>query len=229
MIKVLMIEDDVRLGEMVKTYLARHDMALTLSDTGAKGVAAINNSFDCILLDLMLPDGDGLEFFKMLRSKSTTPVIMLTAKGDPVDRVIGLESGADDYLAKPFEPRELVARIKAVIRRGILKEPVKIHHIGHVELDENERSLRVKGIEKPLTAYQFDLLLTLMKRAGRVLSREQLAESVRGRGQSYDPTLDRSIDIHIGKIRASLEDDPKNPVYLQTVRSVGYVFQKGAV
>jgi DNA-binding response OmpR family regulator len=229
MIKTLMIEDDVRLGEMVKSYLAGHDIALTLCDTGAKGLAALNNTFDCILLDLMLPDGDGLSFFKTIRDKSSIPVIMLTAKGDPVDRVIGLESGADDYLAKPFEPRELVARIKAVIRRGSLKETPKKHLIGDVELDENERIVRVKGIEKPLTAYQFDLLLILMKRAGRVLSREQLAESVRGRGQSYDPTLDRSIDIHIGKIRASLEEDPKNPIYLQTVRSVGYVFQKGTI
>jgi DNA-binding response OmpR family regulator len=225
MIKVLMIEDDVRLGEMVKTYLQSHAIDLTLCDTGAKGLLALNASYDCILLDLMLPDIDGMALFPKLRAKTNTPVIMLTAKGDPIDRVLGLENGADDYLAKPFEPRELVARIKAVMRRGSLKEPPKTHVSGDLMLDEEQRIVMVKGEERTLTAYQFELLLALMKKPGRVLSREQLSEMVRGRGQSYDPTLDRSIDIHIGKIRASIEEDAKNPVYVQTVRSIGYTFK----
>jgi DNA-binding response OmpR family regulator len=183
--------------------------------------------YDCLLLDLMLPDYDGLELFKTLRQHYSLPVIMLTAKGDATDRVLGLEMGADDYLPKPFEPRELAARIKAVMRRGNLKDAIRnIHRFAELEIDEDERVLRINDEIKTLTAYQFDLLLCLVKRAGRVISREQLAELVRGRGIAYDPTFDRSIDIHIGKIRAAIEIDAKNPRFLVTIRSVGYVFNK---
>jgi DNA-binding response OmpR family regulator len=223
---ILLIDDDNRLAALLKPFLQGAGFIVTHKETLKAGLTALKQSkFDLILLDLMLPDGDGFDFFKTLRQTDATPVVMLTAKGETMDKIIGLELGADDYIAKPFEPRELIARIKAVLRRGTAKH--ETHHKAHtLELDENERTLKVAGEIKPLTAYQFDLLLVLMKRAGRVMSREQLADLVRGQEASYDPAFDRSIDIHIGKIRAQIEQDPKNPQLLMTIRSVGYVFKK---
>ena len=180
----------------------------------------------------MLPDSDGLEVCRRIRamegSKGHTPILMLTAKGDPMDRIVGLEIGADDYVAKPFEPRELLARVRAILRRQALlaqsvtpvSEPLRF---GSLEIDRDSRVVRVAGRLADLTSYQFDLLLALAERAGRVMSREQIVEVVRGREME---AYDRSIDVHIGRIRAMIEHDVKSPKRILTVRGVGYVFSR---
>lgn len=208
MARVLLIEDDVRLAGMVADYLRAAGLVASHAATGAAGLAELQRgSFDLVLLDLMLPDGDGLDVFRRIRNlrgeSSNTPVIMLTARGDPLDKVIGLEIGAEDYIAKPFEPRELLARVRVVLRRGREKiEPrTPAMRFGRLEIDRESRAVRVDGAEKQLTSRQFDLLVSMAERAGRVLSREQLAELVGGEAQAYDPSLDRSIDVHIARLR----------------------------
>jgi two-component system, OmpR family, phosphate regulon response regulator OmpR len=215
MTRILMIEDDRRLAEMVQDYLRQ---------SGPDGA-------DLVLLDLMLPDGDGLDVFRKLRALPApvglTPVIMLTAKGDPLDRVVGLEIGAEDYISKPFEPRELLARIRVVMRRG---QPQAIADdvlsFGRLDIDRGARMARLGGVDLPLTSHQFALLLAMAERPGRVLSREQLLDCATGGPQTYDPALDRSIDVHVGRIRAVIEDDVKKPKRIITVRGAGYVFAK---
>jgi DNA-binding response OmpR family regulator len=223
---ILLIDDDNRLASMVADYLRDHQFEVSHAATGATALAAIKRqSFDLILLDLMLPDTDGLTLFRGLTAHHrATPIIMLTARGDPMDKVVGLEIGAEDYVAKPFEPRELLARIRVVLRRGAIISS-DILRFGRLEIDRSSRIVRIGDEEKPLTSYQFDLLNAMAERAGRVLSREMLAELVRG-GDEYDPALDRSIDVHIARLRAVLEDDPKHPRRILTVRGAGYVFAK---
>ena len=177
----------------------------------------------------MLPDMDGLEVCRRIRSlpgeRGQLPVLMLTAKGDPMDRIVGLEIGADDYVPKPFEPRELLARIRAVLRRrGAGSQPAaKVMRFGSLEIDRDARTVTVAGKPCELTSYQFDLLIALAERAGRVLTRDQIMEAVRGRELE---AFDRSIDVHMGRIRAAIEADQKNPKRILTVRGVGYVFAK---
>ena len=223
---ILLIDDDTRLAAMVVDYLRDHQFDVSHAATGTAALSAIKRqSFDLILLDLMLPDTDGLTLFRELIAQSrATPIIMLTARGDPMDKVVGLEIGAEDYVAKPFEPRELLARIRVVLRRGAIG-PSDMLRFGRLEIDRSSRAVRIGDEEKPLTSYQFDLLNAMAERAGRVLSREMLAELVRG-GDEYDPALDRSIDVHIARLRAVLEDDPKHPRRILTVRGAGYVFAK---
>jgi DNA-binding response OmpR family regulator len=223
---ILLIDDDIRLASMVADYLRDHHFEVFHAATGAAALAAVKRrSFDLILLDLMLPDADGLSLFRDLTAHHrATPVVMLTARGDPMDKVIGLEIGAEDYVAKPFEPRELVARIRVVLRRGAAQPSDKLR-FGRLEIDRSSRIVRVGDEEKPLTSYQFDLLNAMAERAGRVLSREMLAELVRG-AEEYDPAFDRSIDVHIARLRAVIEDDPKKPRRILTVRGAGYVFAK---
>jgi DNA-binding response OmpR family regulator len=231
MTHILMIEDDVRLAEMVASYLRQSGFAVSHAEDGASGIAALRHDrADLILLDLMLPDGDGLDVFRKIRAlpsaASTTPVIMLTAKGDPMDRVVGLEIGAEDYVSKPFEPRELLARIRVVLRRGAPGTPADILRFGRLEIDRGARMTRLSGEDRLLTGHQFALLQAMAERAGRVLSREQLIEFATGTAQAYDPVLDRSIDVHIGRIRAAIEDDAKQARRIITVRGAGYVFAK---
>ncbi|HEU4852559.1 MAG TPA: response regulator transcription factor [Telluria sp.] len=233
--RILMIEDDQRLSAMVAAYLTQNGYEVEQAATGAAGMSALTGSqpghFSLVLLDLMLPDANGLELCSRIRSLdsalSSLPVIMLTAKGDPFDRIVGLEMGADDYLPKPFEPRELLARLRAVLRRPAMHETAapntSVLRFGRLEIDPAARVVRVDGQERPLTAYQFDLLVALAERAGRVLSREQLVDAVRG--EAGDP-FDRSIDVHVGRLRAAIEDDPKQPQRIVTVRGAGYVFAK---
>ena len=184
---------------------------------------------DLVILDLMLPDMDGLEVCRRLRAMqgpaAKVPVLMLTAKGDPMDRVIGLEIGADDYLPKPFEPRELLARIRAILRRreSGAQPATQVLRFGSLEIDRDARTVSVHGQPAELTSYQFDLLVTMAERAGRVLTRDQIMEAVRGRELE---AFDRSIDVHMGRIRAAIEADPKAPKRILTVRGVGYVFAK---
>ncbi len=228
--RILMIEDDERLAAMVGAYLAQHGYPARHAATGAAGLAALRGAgaepFAAVLLDLMLPDADGLELCRAIRADPATaavPILMLTAKGDPFDRVVGLELGADDYLPKPFEPRELLARLRAVLRRPAPPAGAGPLRFGRLELDRDARAVRIDGEVRPLTAYQFDLLAALAERAGRVLSREQLLDAVRG--AALEP-FDRSIDVHVGRLRAAIEDDPKQPKRILTVRGAGYVFAR---
>ena len=228
--RLLMIEDDARLAGMVSEYLSQSGYAVEHALDGATGLSALQEKpIDLVVLDLMLPDIDGLEVCRRLRALpgevARTPVLMLTAKGDPMDRIVGLELGADDYLPKPFEPRELLARIRAVLRRhqpGAAPEH-QVLRFGSLEIDRDARIVSVNGQAADLTSYQFDLLVTLAERAGRVLTREQIMEAVRGRELE---AFDRSIDVHMGRIRAAIEADVKNPKRILTVRGVGYVFAK---
>ncbi len=233
---VLLIDDDQRLAAMVETYLVQNGFAMEHAETALDGLERLDKAapgeFSALLLDLMLPDLDGLEVCRRLRALPAPlrglPVLMLTAKGDPLDRVIGLELGADDYLPKPFEPRELLARLRALLRRPYLVDAAAtaaepLLRFGRLEIDPGARIVRVDGVDRPLTAYQFDLLLAMAQRAGRVLSREQLIEALKG--GSLEP-FDRSIDVHIGRLRAAIEDEPKQPRRIITVRGAGYVFAK---
>ncbi len=225
-----MIEDDARLAAMVGEYLTQSGYRVAHAGDGETGLAMLQDSpADLVVLDLMLPGIDGLEVCRRIRAQpgeaARVPVLMLTAKGDPMDRIVGLELGADDYLPKPFEPRELLARIRAVLRRrhsGAAPEQQRLR-FGALEIDRDARTVTVGDAPCELTSYQFDLLVTLAERAGRVLSREQIMEAVRGRELE---AFDRSIDVHIGRIRAAIEHDAKNPKRIVTVRGVGYVFAK---
>ena len=227
---LLMIEDDTRLAAMVGEYLTQSGFTVTQMADGESGLAALQDkAVDLVILDLMLPDIDGLEVCRRIRALpgpvARVPVLMLTAKGDPMDRIVGLELGADDYLPKPFEPRELLARIRAVLRRhqpGAAPE-AQLLRFGALEIDRDARIVTVGGQPAELTSYQFDLLVTLAERAGRVLTRDQIMEAVRGRELE---AFDRSIDVHMGRIRAAIEADVKNPKRILTVRGVGYVFAK---
>jgi len=231
MARILMIEDDVRLAEMVADYLGRSGLSVARAEDGAAGLAALRRQPpDLVLLDLMLPDGDGLDVFRRIRAlpapASATPVIMLTAKGDPMDKVVGLEIGAEDYISKPFEPRELLARIRVVLRRGAVGTPADVLSFGRLEIDRGARMVRLAGEDRPLTSHQFAILSAMAERAGRVLAREQLIEFATGQAQAYEPAFDRSIDVHVGRIRAAIEDDAKHPRRIITVRGAGYVFAK---
>ncbi len=225
-----MIEDDARLAGMVKEYLGQSGFVVSHAGDGLGGLTRLQElAPDLVILDLMLPDIDGLEVCRRIRSlpgeAAQVPVLMLTAKGDPMDRIIGLELGADDYLPKPFEPRELLARVRAILRRRVegAKPTTKVIRFGSLEIDRDARSVTVGGTPSELTSYQFDLLVALAERAGRVLSRDQIMEAVRGRELE---AFDRSIDVHMGRIRAAIEQDAKNPKRILTVRGVGYVFAK---
>jgi DNA-binding response OmpR family regulator len=232
--QLLMIEDDTRLAEMVGEYLKRSGFGVTHAGDAKAGLhmltePANGSAPDLVVLDLMLPDLDGLEVCRRVRAlpgdTGKVPVLMLTAKGDPMDRIVGLELGADDYLPKPFEPRELLARIRAILRRRSdgAPAPAKTMRFGSLEIDRDARTVTVAGVACELTSYQFDLLVVLAERAGRVLTRDQIMEAVRGRELE---AFDRSIDVHMGRIRAAIEVDAKNPKRILTVRGVGYVFAK---
>jgi DNA-binding response OmpR family regulator len=232
--QLLIIEDDARLAQMVGEYLERSGFGVTHALDAKAGMALLQEpgaamSPDLVILDLMLPDMDGLEVCRRIRSlpgeRGQVPVLMLTAKGDPMDRIVGLELGADDYVPKPFEPRELLARIRAILRRRSEgpQPAAKVMRFGSLEIDRDARTVTVGGAPCELTSYQFDLLITLAERAGRVLTRDQIMEAVRGRELE---AFDRSIDVHMGRIRAAIEADPKNPKRILTVRGVGYVFAK---
>src|SRR5476651_861279 len=212
---------------MVKNYLGEAGFAVTVSSLGAAGIALeTRETFDALVLDLMLPDMDGLEVCRRIRARADTPILMLTARGDAMDRVVGLELGADDYLPKPFEPRELLARLRALLRRrrrGGADSTADVLRFGRMEIDRGSREARLDGEARPLTAYQFALLEALAGHAGRVLSREAIMDLVKG--QSLE-AFDRSIDVHVSRIRQAIEDDPKKPRRIITVRGTGYVFAR---
>jgi DNA-binding response OmpR family regulator len=232
---LLMIEDDARLAAMVGEYLEQNGFTVSKAPDGQSGLARLGQGQDgavpeLVILDLMLPDMDGLEVCRRVRALGTAmaqiPILMLTAKGGPMDRIIGLEMGADDYLPKPFEPRELLARVRAILRRKTetpSSNNQSLLRFGSLSIDRDARTVTVANNPCDLTSYQFDLLVALAERAGRVLTRDQIMEAVRGRELE---AFDRSIDVHMGRIRAAIETEPKDPKRILTVRGVGYVFAR---
>ncbi len=209
---------------MVSEYLGEAGFSVSVAGDGRTGLARLAaEPCDALVLDLMLPDMDGLEVCRQLRAFSDVPVLMLTARGDAMDRVVGLEIGADDYLPKPFEPRELLARLRAILRRWDRTRSANVLRFGRLEIDRDARGVRVDGAERSLTGHQFALLVALAERAGRVLSRDTLMDLVKGEELE---AFDRSIDVHVSRIRAAIEDDPKRPRRLLTVRGAGYVFAR---
>jgi len=224
--RVLMIEDDQGLSAMVAEYLEPLGMRVTTSSTAAEGLHLLGkDAFDALILDVMLPDLDGFEVCRRVRAGHDIPILMLTARGDETDRIVGLELGADDYLPKPFNPRELLARLRAILRRrsGTGDKRSEILRFGRLEIDRAARVVCVAGDERTVTSYQFDLLWALATHAGRVMSREALMDALRG--EQFE-AFDRSLDVHISRIRAAIEDDPKHPRRIITVRGAGYVFAK---
>jgi DNA-binding response OmpR family regulator len=225
--RILLIDDDVRLATMVRDYLAPSGFVVTLAGSLAQGrELLVRHPFELLLLDLMLPDGDGLTLTRELRADvrwATLPLLMLTARGESMDRILGLELGADDYLPKPFEPRELLARVKALLRRATPLALDTVLHFGRLEIDPGARQVRVDGQTRELTSWQFDLLLVLARSPGRVLSRDQIMDTLKGHPLDV---FDRSIDVHVSRIRAAIEDDPKVPRRILTVRGAGYVFAR---
>ncbi len=258
--RVLLIDDDERLADMVSRYLSRYGMVVDHRPDARSGLEALAASVpDVLLLDLMLPDADGLDVCRDIRqmagAASAVPILMLTARGETTDRVVGLEIGADDYLSKPFEPRELLARARALLRRSRLGAagahpgtgatrsatghsgvagataagesppaagPERIT-LGRLEIDLDARRVSVRGDERTLTAYQFDLLVALARHPGKVMSRDRLMDLVKGAPLE---AFDRSIDVHVGKIRQAIEEDPKTPRRILTVRGAGYVMAR---
>ena len=223
--RILLIEDDPRLAGLVTEYLGEAGFVVSTAATGRDGLDRIGREpYDAVVLDLMLPDIDGLEVCRQLRaSPSEVPVLMLTARGDTMDRVVGLEIGADDYMPKPFEPRELLARLRAILRRRPSARGSDVLRFGRLEIDRGARAVRVDGTERSLTSHQFTLLAALAEKAGRVLSRDALMDLVKGETLE---AFDRSIDVHVSRIRAAIEDDPKKPRRILTVRGAGYVFAR---
>lgn len=225
---LLLIDDDSRLTSMVGDYLRGHGYQVDVAGSLSEGRARLRQTqVDALVLDLMLPDGDGLDLTRELRADSRTrrlPLLMLTARGEPMDRIIGLEIGADDYLPKPFEPRELLARVKALLRRAA-PEPGddEVLRFGRLEIDLGAREARLSGFRCDLTSHQFDLLVVLAQSPGRVLSRDQIMDALKGHPME---AFDRSIDVHISRIRAVIEEDVKNPKRVLTVRGTGYVFAR---
>lgn len=218
----LLVEDDARLAALTAEYLRGHGVQVVVAGDGPAALAeARRTRFDAVLLDLMLPGRSGLEVCRELRSRSDVPILILTARGEEADRVLGLELGADDYLTKPFSPRELLARIEAQVRRarGQAGPATRAVVVGDLELDPGSLRATLAGRELPLTVYEFQLLRVLADRAGQVLSRERLLELVRG---SAEEAFDRSVDVHVSRLRAKLGDDPKRPRWLKTVRGAGY-------
>lgn len=228
MAKLLMIDDDEKLVDLVRDYLEPHGFNLLAEYDGHEGIARWRADHpELIILDLMLPGIDGLEVCRSIRAESDVPIVMLTARGEETDRIVGLELGADDYLPKPFNPRELLARIKAILRRlnATTADDSTVDNtrlvVGPVTLDAGTREVFVRKEEVTLTTAEFDILQILLRAAGRVLSRDQLMQELHGTAWSY---YDRSIDVHISRIRQKIEENPKHPVLLKTVRGVGYQF-----
>jgi len=228
---ILIVDDDSRLVAMLAEYLSgQAGWQVKHAPTLRQGELALRTGVlpHALVLDLMLPDGDGLDLCRTLRGQPRTrglPILMLTARGEPADRVVGLELGADDYLAKPFEARELLARLRALLRRAHGATAPEVLRVGDLELDLGALQARVHGRACDITPYQFQLLAVLARHAGRVLTRDQIMDALKGHPQD---AFDRSIDVHISRIRAAIEDDPRQPRRILTVRGTGYMLARGS-
>ena len=223
---VLIIDDDTRLSAMLSDYLSNAGFSVRCAATGNMGLAELSRLPPAaVILDVMLPDSDGFEMCRKIRATNDVPILMLTAKGEETDRIVGLELGADDYMPKPFSPRELLARLKAILRRSQAAPAPQseVMRFGNLEIDLGSRTVRLDAKDFALTSYQFDILVALAKNAGRVLSRDQLMDLVKGEELE---AFDRSIDVHISRIRSLIETDPKHPKRIITVRGAGYVFAR---
>jgi two-component system, OmpR family, response regulator len=223
-IDVLLVEDDDRLARLMGDYLASHGVVVTRASDGVRGLEfATRESFDVVLLDIMLPKKSGTDVCRELRTRSDVPIIVITARGEEADRVLGLELGADDYVPKPFSPRELLARLRAVLRRAQPDAAAERLSVAGIEVDVGARSVRVDGADIELTGLELDILVALMRRAGRVVPRSSLLSEA-GRGDVA--VSERTVDVHISKLRKKLNDDPTTPRRIRTVRGVGYVLAR---
>ena len=224
MIRALLIEDDRKLAALLLEFLGQNGVEAVLAQDGAQALQQLAaQKFDILLVDLMLPGMDGLTLSRKIRERWNTPLIMVTARGDDADKIVGLELGADDYLAKPFNPRELLARIRAVLRRAEPGEQARFQS-GGLLIDFAAREVLVDGARQTLTAHEFELLVALAKNAGRVLTRDQLLEQMKG--DQADDAFDRSIDVHVSRLRQKIEPDPRHPRYVKTVRGAGYLLTR---
>ncbi|EXL06772.1 response regulator [Aquamicrobium defluvii] len=223
--QILIVDDDTRLSAMLCDYLSDNGFAARTAASALAGLDEIRRKApDAVILDVMLPDLDGFETCRRIRAGSDVPILMLTAKGEETDRIVGLELGADDYLPKPFNPRELLARLRAILRRrGSGGNADRVMRFGRLEIDPASRVARVDGRDCAMTGHQFDLLVALAENAGRTLSRERLMDRLKGEGFE---AFDRSVDVHVSRIRAAIEDDPRHPKRIITVRGAGYVFAR---
>jgi two-component system response regulator RegX3 len=228
MSKLLIIEDEISFSEALSFLLEKEGFETKVAETGKQGIDAFSaGQYDLVLLDLMIPEISGIDVCRTIRTSSNIPIIMLTAKDSEVDKVVGLELGADDYVTKPYSARELVARIKAVLRRGVPEDSTAnensgIHNVGGIRMDIERHQVTVKGELIPLPLKEFELLEFLMRNSGRVLARGQLIDRVWG-GDYYGDT--KTLDVHIKRLRSKIEDDPANPVLIQTIRGLGYKFE----
>jgi two-component system OmpR family response regulator len=226
-LKLLLIEDDARLAQLTARYLEGHGVHVTTAADGIAGQAeALRRQYDCIVLDLMLPGRDGLEVCRQLRARIDVPIIMVTARGEEADRVLGLEVGADDYVTKPFSARELLARIRATVRRarGLAGPSARQIVVGKLAIDPASMTVTLGDQPIEVTSHEFAILRALAERPGRALSREQLLDLAKG---SAELSFDRSIDVHVSRLRAKLGDDARHPRLLKTVRGVGYLLAMG--
>jgi two-component system response regulator RegX3 len=223
--RILLVEDEASISEPLAEALGREGFDAEVAATAAGAREAMRReSRDLILLDVMLPDGDGRELAREIRASSDIPIVMLTARGEEIDRILGLELGADDYVVKPFSSRELTARIRAILRRGHVDQERGPIEIGALRLDPASRTLTKHGAELALAAREFELLLFLMANAGVVLRRERIMDEVWDQ-HWFGPT--KTLDVHISWLRRKIEDDPANPRYISTVRGVGFRFEAG--
>jgi two-component system response regulator RegX3 len=227
MTKILIIEDEISFSEALSFLLEKEGYSTVVAETGKQGLDAFkSDNFDLVLLDLMIPEVSGIDVCRTIRTTSAVPIIMLTAKDSEIDKVVGLELGADDYVTKPYSSRELVARIKAVLRRGGLDsdttESTSVHSIAGIKMDIERHQVTVNDVAINLPLKEFELLEFLMRNAGRVLTRGQLIDRVWG-GDYYGDT--KTLDVHIKRLRSKIEVDPANPLLIQTIRGLGYKFE----
>jgi DNA-binding response OmpR family regulator len=224
--RALLVDDDRELARLLREYLGPHGVAVDAVEDGNAALSALSAAepYDIVLLDVMLPGVDGFEVCRRVRAKHDVPIVMLTARGDDTDRVVGLEIGADDYVPKPFNPRELLARMRAVLRRARPKPAAADRiEVGDLLVDVPSHTAELDGREIQLTSFEFRVLVVLARRAGETVTREELAGAVLPKGDKYDPSVDRSLDVHVSHLRHKLGDEAREPRRIRTVRGVGYV------
>jgi DNA-binding response OmpR family regulator len=233
-VRALLVDDDHELARLLREYLAPHGVSLDHIDEGAGAIdriAAGGDPYEIVLLDVMLPGIDGFEVCRRISAKHSVPIVMLTARGDDTDRVVGLELGADDYVPKPFNPRELLARMRAVLRRAnppvaAPSEPPEASgsiQVGDLLIDPPAHKATLGGRDLQLTSFELRVLVVLARRAGEAVTREELANAVLPKGGHYDPSVDRSLDVHVSHLRQKLGDGPREPKRIRTIRGIGYV------
>lgn len=229
--RVLLVDDDRELARLLSDYLTSHGVSIDHVEDGGHALDRLGarSAYDIVLLDVMLPGIDGFEVCRRLRSQSDVPIVMLTARGDDADRVVGLDTGADDYVQKPFSPRELLARMRAILRRSKALPTQDRVEVGDLEIDVAAHKAKLGGRPLQLTSFEFRVLVALARRAGETVTREELAHAVIPRqdgGSQYDPSVDRSLDVHVSHLRHKLGDDAREPERIRTVRGIGYVLLK---